>query len=123
MELMNCPQCEHEIRQRIGTICPNCGYTVRYFENKSNRKQYGKFFAQSLLIPFFSFTLILLTSMNTITFYISIPIVLFLTYYSCPIRYKKMFYTTYERVLFGSIWGVSNILILFMIYNLLDEVK
>ena len=123
MELINCPQCNnHKINQRIGTICPSCGYTVRYFENSNNRKQYGRFFALSILIPFFSFTMILLASMNSITFYISIAVALFLSYYSCPIRYKSMFHTRYEKILFGFIWGASNTLILFMIYNLINKI-
>ncbi|MGM0520268.1 MAG: hypothetical protein ACQERD_11580 [Campylobacterota bacterium] len=123
MELIDCPQCNnHKINQRIGTICPSCGYTVRYFENSKNRKQYGRFFALSILIPFFSFTMILLASMNSITFYISVVIAIYLAYYSCPIRYKEMFHTTYEKTLFGFIWGVSNSLILFMIYNLATKI-
>ena len=40
--LMNCPDCKTEIYSRMGTICPNCGFTVGYFNGTTKRKKYGK---------------------------------------------------------------------------------
>ena len=37
MKLISCPECENQILERMGTICPKCGHTVGYF-NESEEK-------------------------------------------------------------------------------------
>lgn len=41
-ELINCPSCNNKILSRMGTICPNCKYTVGYFNGEKRRKGYGR---------------------------------------------------------------------------------
>ena len=62
--LINCPDCNHEILSRLGTICPNCGHTIGYFNGDKKRKVYGKFFALTVFVPFISFITVLFASQN-----------------------------------------------------------
>lgn len=121
MPLVKCMECEHLILSRIGTICPNCGHTVSYFEGDKNRKKYGKFFAISLIIPFFSFFMILLTSTSFIAFNIAIVIYALLAYISSPFKFKEIFFTTFEKFFFWGIWSMANALLVTMIYNLYNK--
>ena len=49
--LITCPDCNHEILSRLGTVCPKCGHTVGYFDGDKKRKTYGKFFALTIFVP------------------------------------------------------------------------
>ncbi|AXX93047.1 hypothetical protein CPU12_07500 [Malaciobacter molluscorum LMG 25693] len=121
MPLIKCPECEHEILSRIGTICPKCGHMVGYFEGDKTRKKYGKFFAISLIIPFFSFVLIILAS-YTKTLLISASIIyVILAFISSPIRYRDIFFTNFEKIFFWGIWITANALLITMIYNLMSN--
>ena len=62
--LITCPDCNHEILSRLGTVCPKCGHTVGYFDGDKKRKTYGKFFALTIFVPFISFITILFASQN-----------------------------------------------------------
>ena len=53
-ELINCPSCNNKILSRMGTICPNCKYTVGYF-NGEKEERVWKTFALTIFAPFFSF--------------------------------------------------------------------
>ena len=55
MKLISCPECENQILERLGTVCPKCGHTVGYFNESTKRPKYGKFFALSVFLPFLSF--------------------------------------------------------------------
>ncbi|AXH10388.1 putative membrane protein [Malaciobacter halophilus] len=121
MPLIKCPDCDYEILSRIGTICPNCGHTVSYFEGNKNRKKYGKFFALSLIIPFFSFTMILLTAPFKSALTIATIVYVILAYISSPLRFKEIFFTTFEKIFFWSIWLMSNALLVTMLYNLFNK--
>ncbi|PHO09492.1 MULTISPECIES: hypothetical protein [Malaciobacter] len=121
MPLIKCPECDYEILARIGTICPNCGHTVSYFEGDKNRKRYGKFFALSLIIPFFSFAMILLTSPFKSALTVATVVYVILAYMSSPLRYKEIFFTTFEKIFFWSIWLLSNALLVTMLYNLFNK--
>lgn len=116
-ELMSCPVCGHEILTRMGTICPKCNYTVGYFNGENKRKAYGKFFALTVFAPFISFITILIASLNLYSFLASVLFFVYLAYKSCPILFREIFNTKFEKILFWSIWVALNSLILFMIYN------
>ena len=73
--LMNCPDCKVKILSRMGTICPNCGFTVGYFNGTTKRKKYGKFFALTVFAPFFSFLTILFAQVNIYSFLIKVLII------------------------------------------------
>ncbi|UTJ05880.1 hypothetical protein [Arcobacter roscoffensis] len=121
MDLIDCPVCEHQILSRIGTICPNCGHTVKYFEGNKKRKAYSKYFALSIFIPFTSFLIVLFSAVNQIAFYIAIALFIALAIYTIPLRYKDLFFTNYEKYLFWGIWLLGNGLVVTMIYNLLNK--
>ena len=40
---INCPECNHEILSRLGTVCPNVVIFIGYFNGDKKRKVYGKF--------------------------------------------------------------------------------
>ncbi|QKJ23969.1 hypothetical protein [Poseidonibacter lekithochrous] len=117
MNLINCPECNHEILDRIGTICPSCGHNVTYFEGDKKRKLYGKFFAMSIFFPFISFITIVFTSGNLIALSIASILYLFLATVSCPLRFKDLFFTGYEKLVFWVIWGVANSFLIAITYN------
>lgn len=117
MNLINCPECNHKILDRIGTICPSCGHNVTYFAGDKKRKLYGKFFAMSIFFPFISFITIIFASVNQIALAIGILLYLFLATKSCPLRFKDLFFTNYEKLVFWVIWGVSNSFLAVIAYN------
>lgn len=121
MDLIDCPQCNnHKILSRLGTICPNCNYTVGYFEGKK-RKEYSKFFALTIIFPFISFLTIVFTSKNIYTFSVATLIFVYLAYKSFPKHYEKLFLTNFEKIFFYGIWVCLNSMILTMIYNVLKK--
>lgn len=117
MNLKQCPVCEHEIHDRIGTVCPSCGHTVTYFEGDKRKKRYGKFFAISIFLPFISFVTIIFASLNQITLSLATILYLVIANYSCPIKYNDLFSTKYEKFFFWGIWIVINTMLVLMIYN------
>lgn len=118
---MNCPDCNHEILSRMGTICPNCGYTVGYFNGDEKRKKYGKFFALTVFVPFISFITLLFTSINKYTFYAALIFYVYLLIKSCPLYFKDVFSTKFEKVLFWGIYLGANIMMIMMIFNILSK--
>lgn len=120
-KIMSCPDCGHEILSRMGTICPKCGHTVGYFNGDEKRKLYGKFFALTVFVPFINFITLLFTSVNKYTFYIALILYIYLAMKSCPVRFKEIFFTNYEKILFWGIWIGANSLMLAMIFNILNK--
>ncbi|BAK74029.1 MAG: hypothetical protein AB7S49_13095 [Arcobacter sp.] len=120
-EIMNCPECNHEILTRMGTICPNCGYTVGYFNGDGKRKKYGKFFALTVFIPFISFVTILFAQMNKYTMIVGIAIFFYLAIKSCPLLFKDIFLTKFERIFFWLVWIFANSLLFALIFNILKK--
>ena len=116
---MNCPECNHEILTRMGTICPNCGYTVGYFNEDIKRKKYAKFFALTVFTPFISFITIIFAQLNKYTMFIGIAIFFYLAIKSCPISFKEIFLTKFEKIFFWLIWVLANSLIFSLIVNIL----
>ncbi len=121
MDTINCPECNSEILSRMGTICPNCGYTVGYFNGDKKRKAYGKFFAKTVFLPFVSFVLLILTSSNFYFFLASVLVYGYLAFKSCPIFAKDLFATVFERRLFWGIWMAVNALMISIIYNVFSK--
>lgn len=117
MNLSTCPECNHEILERIGTVCPKCGHTVGYFDGNNKRKKYGKFFAISVFFPFISFITIVFGSISKTTLIFASIFYLVLAFYSCPIRFKELFFSKYEKMFFWGIWIIANSLLVTMIYN------
>ena len=117
----NCPDCNHEILSRLGTICPNCGYTIGYFNGNEKRKKYGKFFALTVFTPFISFSSVVFTSINIYTIFFGIVLFLFLAAKSCPILFKDIFLTGFEKAFFWLIWLLANGIISLISYNLLTK--
>lgn len=121
MSFTTCIECNHKILERIGTVCPNCGHTVGYFDGNKNRKKYGKFFALSIFLPFISFVLIVISSVSKVAIIIVSLIYIALAAYSCPIRFKELFFTKYEKMFFWGIWILLNSLLCTMLYNLFSK--
>jgi hypothetical protein len=121
MSLTNCPECNHEILSRIGTICPKCGHTVSYFEGDRKRKVYGKFFALTVFIPFISFITIIFASMNQYVMIGATLVYLYLAYKSCPILFKEIFFTKFEKMFFWGVWIVANSLLISLIINIFSK--
>ncbi|MCG3702635.1 hypothetical protein [Aliarcobacter butzleri] len=119
--LMNCPECNHKILSRLGTICPNCGYTVGYFNGTSKRKEYGKFFALTVFIPFISFITILFAQLNKYTMIVGIAVFFYLAIKSSPFLFKSIFFTKFEKIFFWIVWTLLNSLILITIINILRK--
>ncbi len=119
--LINCPDCNHEILSRLGTICPQCSYTVGYFNGDKKRKIYGKFFALTVFIPFISFITILFASQNKYTMYAGVIIFFYLAIKSCPLLFKEIFFTKFEKIFFWIIWILANSLMFSMIFNILRK--
>ena len=117
MNLMNCPVCDHEILDRMGTICPSCGHTVGYFNGDKKRKRYGKFFAMSVFLPFISFITIIFASLNKYALIVATIIYLAIAYISIPLRFKELFASTYEKAFFWGIWLMINALLVSLIIN------
>ena len=121
LSLTNCPECNHEILSRIGTVCPNCGYPVGYFNGDKKRKIYGKFFALTVFVPFISFITILFASLNKYTMYAGIAIFFYLAIKSSPYLFKNIFFTKFEKFFFWLVWILANSLIFTMIVNILRK--
>ena len=120
-EITNCPECNHEILSRLGTVCPSCGYTVGYFNGDSKRKVYGKFFALTVFVPFISLITILFASQNKYTMYAGVAIFFYLAIKSCPLLFKEIFFTKFEKIFFWTIWILANSLMFSMIFNILRK--
>jgi hypothetical protein len=121
MKLISCPECETQILERLGTVCPNCGHTIGYFNESEKRPKYGKFFALSVFLPFISFILIIVTSLNKISFAFGVIFYLFVAYKSCPYLYKDLFITKFEGIFFWVVWILVNSLLVAMIYNVINK--
>ncbi len=119
--LINCPECNHEILSRLGTVCPNCGHTIGYFNGDRKRKAYGKFFALTVFAPFISLITILFASQNKYTMIVGILIYLFLAVKSCPLLFKEIFFTNFEKIFFWLIWIVSNSIMFSLIFNIMQK--
>lgn len=119
--LMNCPDCKAKILSRMGTICPNCGFTVGYFNGTTKRKKYGKFFALTVFAPFFSFLTILFAQVNIYSFLIAIAIFFYLTIKACPYNFKDVFASKFEKIFFWIVWGFINGFLLILIINILKK--
>ena len=118
---MNCPVCNHEILSRLGTICPNCGHTVGYFNGDAKRKKYGKFFAITVFFPFISFMTIIFASINKYSMIAGIALFFYLAIKSLPYNFKELFATNFEKVFFCFVWILANSLLFTMIYNILRK--
>lgn len=118
---MNCPVCNHEILSRLGTICPNCGHTVGYFNGDEKRKKYGKFFAITVFFPFISFITIIFTSINKYSMIAGIALFFYLAIKSLPYKFKELFATNFEKIFFWLVWILANSLLFTMIYNILRK--
>ena len=123
MKLMSCPECQHEIKEQLGTVCPNCGYTVGYFNGTNKRPKYAKFFALSVFLPFISFLTIVITSMNKISFAFGVIVFVVIAYKSCPYFYRNLFITKFEKFFFWLVWLLVNSLLIAMIYNLVHKLQ
>ena len=119
--LMNCPECNHEILSRMGTICPNCGFTVGYFNGDKRRKIYGKFFALTVFAPFISFITIIFASVNKYTMMIDIALFFYFAIKSCPLLFKDLFVTKFEKIFFWFVWILVNSMLFTMIFNILRK--
>jgi len=115
---INCPECEAKILSRVGTICPNCGFTVGFFSENTKKRIYGKFFALTIFAPFISFIFIIFAQINFYSFIASILFTIYLAIKSCPIRFKDIFTTNFERVFFWSIWIILNSFLVVLIINI-----
>ena len=120
-EITNCPECNHEILSRLGTVCPSCGYTVGYFNGDSKRKVYGKFFALTVFVPFISLITILFASQNKYTMIIGTIVYIFLAVKSCPLLFKEIFFTNFEKVFFWLIWIIANSIMFSLIFNITQK--
>lgn len=118
MSLKECPNCSNEILSRLGTTCPNCGFTVGYFDGDKRRKRYGKLFALTVFSPFISFFTIIFTQLNQYLFSLSILFAIFLAVKSIPLNFKDVFASRFEKIFFWSIWIVSNSFLLVLALNI-----
>jgi len=123
MKLTNCPECNNEILERLGTICPTCGHTIGYFNESNKRPKYANFFALSVFLPFLSFILIIATSISKISFIFGVVFYLYTSYKSCPYLYRSLFITKFESVFFWGVWILVNALLLSMIYNVVNKLQ
>ena len=119
--LINCPDCNHEILSRLGTVCPKCGHTIGYFNGDRKRKVYGKFFALTVFAPFISLITILFASQNKYTMIVGTLIYLFLAVKSCPLLFKEIFFTSFEKVFFWLIWIIANSIMFSLIFNITQK--
>lgn len=119
--LINCPDCNNKILSRMGTICPNCSFTVGYFNGETKRKGYAKLFALTVFAPFISFFTIIFAQVNLYSFIFSIALTLFLTIKSCPVNFKDVFTTKFEKIFFWFVWIVLNSFLLVLILNIISK--
>ncbi len=59
--LINCPECEKEISDKVGTICPNCGYSIPILEETQKKESRNRIIAFVVVI-FIMFNLIAIAS-------------------------------------------------------------
>ena len=123
MKLMPCPECQTEINERLGTVCPKCGYTVGYFNETNKRPKYAKFFALSVFLPFISFLTIIITSMSKLSFIFGVIVFVLFAYKSCPYFYRNLFITKFEKIFFWLVWILVNSLLISMIYNVVHKLQ
>ena len=121
MKLIPCPECQHEIKEQLGTVCPKCGYTVGYFNGTTKRPKYARFFALSVFLPFISFLTIIITSLNKISFIFGVIVFIIFSYKSCPFFHKSIFITNFEKIFFWLVWILVNSLLVSMIYNIVHK--
>ena len=121
LSLTNCRECNHEILSRLGTVCPECGHTIGYFNGDRKRKVYGKFFALTVFAPFISLITILFASQNKYTMIVGTLIYLFLAVKSCPLLFKEIFFTNFEKVFFWLIWIIANSIMFSLIFNITQK--
>ena len=119
--LINCPECNHEILSRLGTVCPSCGYTIGYFNGDKKRKTYGKFFALTVFVPFISLITILFASQNKYTMIVGTIVYLYLAVKSCPLLFKEIFFTSFEKGFFWLIWILANSLMFSITINIFKK--
>ena len=119
--LINCPECNHEILSRLGTVCPSCGYTIGYFNGDKKRKVYAKFFALTVFTPFISLITILFALQNKYTMIIGTIVYLYLTVRSCPLLFKDIFFTKFEKIFFWLIWILANSIMFSVIINIFKK--
>lgn len=119
MDLIPCPECNHKILSKLGTVCPKCGFTLGFFNGEEKRKRYGKFFALSVAIPFINLIIILATSLNKFTLIFGFFIYISLAYISFPYRFKDIFNKTFEKIFFYTIWFIANSILTLALINLL----
>jgi len=105
----------------MGTICPNCGFTVGYFNGDKRRKIYGKFFALTVFAPFISFITIIFASVNKYTMMIAIALFFYFAIKSCPLLFKDLFVTKFEKIFFWFVWILVNSMLFTMIFNILRK--
>lgn len=123
MNLISCPECQSEIKEQLGTVCPKCGYTIGYFNQTNKRPKYAKFFALSVFLPFVSFLAIIITSVNAISFIFGIVVFLIFSYKSFPYFHRNLFITNFEKVFFWLVWILVNSLLVSMIYNVIHKLQ
>lgn len=117
-EKTSCPQCDHEILARVGTNCPNCGHTISFYEGNEKKKEFSKYFAMSIILPFLSFVAIIMTSESLIPSIIASFITLYFAYVVCPLKKIELFSTTYEKIFFWVIWGMFTGLLVTLEFNI-----
>lgn len=119
VNLTDCVNCSYKIFDRLGTICPKCGYTIGYFNGDTKRKEYAKLFALNVFAPFISFITILFTQISIYSFIIGTIFAIFLAYKSAPIRFKSIFSNSFEKWFFYFIWFFVNLFLLILVINIL----
>lgn len=120
--LINCPECNQKILSRMGTICPNCGFTVGYFNGEKRRKSYGKLFALNVFAPFISFVSIIFGQINLYIFVLASLLTIFLAFKACPIHFKEVFASRFEKGFFWFIWLLLNFFLLVLIVNTANKI-
>ncbi|MFV7790899.1 hypothetical protein ACNSOP_01120 [Aliarcobacter lanthieri] len=117
-DFIDCPDCNNKILSRLGTICPSCGFTVGYFNGDKRRKSYGRLFAFNVFTPFLVFFTIIFSQINIYSFILAILFAIFMAFKSCPIYFKDIFTSNFEKALFWGIWIVFNSLLIVLIANI-----
>ncbi len=117
-ETTSCPQCNTEILSRIGTNCPKCGHTISFYEGNSKKRDFSKYFAMSIILPFLAFVGIIMTSKSLVPSIIASLVFIYFAYLLCPLRKEKLFSTTYEKLFFWGIWSMFTGLLITLEYNI-----
>ncbi|CAI8192875.1 MAG: Uncharacterised protein [Arcobacter lacus] len=117
-ETISCPQCSNEILSRIGTNCPNCGHTISFYEGNKKKKEFSKYFALSIILPFLAFVGIIVTSNNLVPSIIASLVFVGVAYLLIPLRKKDLALTTYEKIFFWGLWGMFTALLVTLEFNI-----